>query len=153
MNYISGMFYSFPQVWLGIYSRGLPLPSNTSGHQAQLLSLLLPPLPHTRPLTVKPCWTSCLYTSACSPSHFFSLLTPRYSILLFYSHLHLCHFQQSVYVTGKHTTNSLTVCACCLLLQYFLWYLCLLPVAAPTIRISISEAVVMATLWFLGQVN
>ncbi|XP_046379904.2 GPI mannosyltransferase 1-like [Haliotis rufescens] len=35
--------------------------------------------------------------------------------------------------------------------QYFLWYLCLVPLILPSINISVSRGVMLTSLWFLGQ--
>ena len=36
--------------------------------------------------------------------------------------------------------------------QYFLWYLCLLPLILPFSRLKLWDAVMMGTMWFFGQV-
>ena len=38
-------------------------------------------------------------------------------------------------------------------MQYFLWYLCLLPLILPFSRLRLGDAVIMATFWFFGQVH
>ena len=39
------------------------------------------------------------------------------------------------------------------MVQYFLWYLCLLPVALPSIGMAPSHAVFLASMWFAAQVS
>ncbi|CAH1780435.1 unnamed protein product [Owenia fusiformis] len=72
---------------------------------------------------------------------------PQVALLLvlswrYYDDLPFCCFLNTfVFVTLNKVCTS----------QYFLWYLCLLPVIIPNLNISRRKAIVMVTAWFLGQ--
>ncbi|OWF34777.1 GPI mannosyltransferase 1-like [Mizuhopecten yessoensis] len=69
------------------------------------------------------------------------ILIVTFSITL-YNDLPLCWFLITfVFVAYNKVCTS----------QYFLWYLCLLPLVLPNLRMSVKKGIAVITLWFIGQ--
>ncbi|XP_073719717.1 GPI mannosyltransferase 1 [Misgurnus anguillicaudatus] len=83
-------------------------------------------------------WSGCLALLCFVPQ----LLLLLVSSLMFYSDLPFCCFiHTAVFVSFNKVCTS----------QYFLWYLCLLPLVLPRLTLSVRRGFALILLWFVGQ--